>query len=453
MGSRAIALSPDGAQRLRRLLEKRRDRDLPPQPRSGALTQAKGAAGCIAAKGADGCAKAIGLDGPNSVAVSPDGRNVYATSRGEQLDHRLPPQPQDRRADPAARRRRLHRRGCRCPAAPAAGRWSVPTWSSSAPTGRTSTSAPSSATRSPSSPATAISGALTQPGGSAGCIAEATSSGCALGIALGAPEGMAISPDGASVYVASALSNAVAVLARDPATGALTQATRRQRLHRRHRRSPAAPPAFELSGANAVGDQPQRRRLRDLAVQQQRHRLHPLQPDRRRWRRRRARPAAWSGCARSAAPSAAPSARPRGSPSRPTAGTSTSPPSPPAPIAVLDRNRRTGAVAQKPGRAGCLGAALGPRLHAGPGAARRQLDRAQPRRPLSSTRPRSAATPSTSSGGTNERTTTKRRGRADPQAAARLRRQRRGRGAAGPGRRRRAARSPPPKASDATSPG
>ena len=58
----------------------------------------------------------------------------------------------------------------------------------------------------------------------AGCIAEATS-GCATGIALGAPEGLAISRDGSSLYVASAVSNAVAVLARDPSTGALTQAT------------------------------------------------------------------------------------------------------------------------------------------------------------------------------------------------------------------------------------
>ena len=70
----------------------------------------------------------------------------------------------------------------------------------------------------------AKTGALSQPVGAAGCIAAAIA-GCAPGIALGAPEGMAISDDGAGVYVASALSNAVAVLARDPSTGALTQAT------------------------------------------------------------------------------------------------------------------------------------------------------------------------------------------------------------------------------------
>ena len=88
-----------------------------------------------------------------------------------------------------------------------------------------------------------------------GCIANAPTDGCTTGIALDAPEGMAISADGNNVYVAAALSNAVAVLTRDPSTGALTQATdgsgciierRAHRLHDRH----------ELSGANAVAVSP-----------------------------------------------------------------------------------------------------------------------------------------------------------------------------------------------------
>ncbi len=72
------------------------------------------------------------------------------------------------------------------------------------------------------------SGALGQLEGSAGCIAlepkEATSS-CAKGIALGAIEGLAVSPDGTTVYAAAATSNAIAVLGRNPETGALGQAT------------------------------------------------------------------------------------------------------------------------------------------------------------------------------------------------------------------------------------
>ena len=67
-------------------------------------------------------------------------------------------------------------------------------------------------------------GALTQLAGSAGCIAEETA-GCATGIALKSVEGLAISGDGASVYAATALSNAVVTLTRNPTTGALAQAS------------------------------------------------------------------------------------------------------------------------------------------------------------------------------------------------------------------------------------
>src|ERR1700739_107743 len=80
LGSDAVAISPDGrnvyvaASRSDAIAIFRRN------ARTGRLTQSAGAAGCIAANGAAGCAKALALSGPNSVAVSPDGRNVYATS-------------------------------------------------------------------------------------------------------------------------------------------------------------------------------------------------------------------------------------------------------------------------------------------------------------------------------------------------------------------------------------
>jgi DNA-binding beta-propeller fold protein YncE len=68
-------------------------------------------------------------------------------------------------------------------------------------------------------------GALTQLPGSSGCIVVAAVTGCATGLALRNPEGLAVSNDGNTVYVAAPLSGAVDVFARDPATGALTQAT------------------------------------------------------------------------------------------------------------------------------------------------------------------------------------------------------------------------------------
>jgi len=223
MGSRAIALSPDGksvyvaSSRSDAIAIFRRNR------RSGELTQAKGAAGCIAAKGAGRCAVAIGLDGPNSVAVSPDGRNVYATSRASnsisvfQRDQKTGALTQL----PASASCLA---GVPVPVC-AVGRALVgPDVVVVSPKGENVYvgsffgNAVAVFDRDP------LSGALTQPGDSSGCIAEAIS-GCALGVALGAPEGMAISGDGSSVYVAGALSNAVVTLARDQATGTLTQAS------------------------------------------------------------------------------------------------------------------------------------------------------------------------------------------------------------------------------------
>jgi DNA-binding beta-propeller fold protein YncE len=222
MGSRAVAVSPDGrnvyvaSSRSNAIAVFRRN------PKTGALGQPSGAAGCVAAKGASGCGKAIGLNGPNSVAVSADGRNVYATSRGSN-------------ALTAFRRDRstgaLHQlpgaAGCvsGVPLPGCAGGRAlfgpdvvvVSKDGANVYAGSFFGNAVAVFSRDRKS------GALSQPTGSAGCIAAAIS-GCAPGTALGAPEGMAISDNGASVYVASALSNAVVVLSRDPATGALAQA-------------------------------------------------------------------------------------------------------------------------------------------------------------------------------------------------------------------------------------
>jgi 6-phosphogluconolactonase (cycloisomerase 2 family) len=51
--------------------------------------------------------------------------------------------------------------------------------------------------------------------------------GCSLGRALDAPEGLAVSPDGASVYAAAFGSGAVDVFNRNAGSGALIQKARR----------------------------------------------------------------------------------------------------------------------------------------------------------------------------------------------------------------------------------
>jgi DNA-binding beta-propeller fold protein YncE len=253
MGSRAIALSPDGksvyvaASKSDAIAIFRRN------ARTGTLTQSKGPAGCIAAQGAGRCATAIALDGPNSLAVSPDGRNVYATSRASNSISVFL-----RNQSSGALTQLPASAGCVAglpvPVC-AVGRALVgPDVVVISPKGENVYvgsffgNAVAVFDRDPAS------GALTQPGDSSGCIAEAIS-GCALGVALGAPEGMAISGDGASVYVASALSNAVVTLARDQSTGNLAQATEGSGCIANSALT-GCTAGVQLSGANAVAFNP-----------------------------------------------------------------------------------------------------------------------------------------------------------------------------------------------------
>jgi DNA-binding beta-propeller fold protein YncE len=224
LGSRALALSPDG----RNLYVASSGSDaiaiFARSPLTGTLSQAKGEDGCIAVQGVGGCAKALGLDGPNSVAVSPDGRNVYATSFNSEAVTVF-----HRNRTTGALRQRADGSGC-------IARVPLPGCVSGRGLG-----GPDVITVSPdnksvyvgSFPGNAIAvfnrdastGALTQPAGSVGCIAASAGNGCATGLALEGLEGMAISPDSRSVYVGAATSEGLAVLTRDASTGGLTQAT------------------------------------------------------------------------------------------------------------------------------------------------------------------------------------------------------------------------------------
>ena len=130
---------------------------------TGALTQLAGTAGCVSETGSGGdCADGKALDNASDVAVSDDGENVYVASV---LSEAVAVFARDEQT-----------------------------------------------------------GALTQLAGTAGCVSETGSGGdCADGKALDGGGHVAISRDGESVYVASVVSDAVAVFARDKNTGALTQ--------------------------------------------------------------------------------------------------------------------------------------------------------------------------------------------------------------------------------------
>lgn len=255
MGSRAIAVSPDGKNVYVASSGSDAIAVFRRNAKTGALIQPKGTAGCVAAKGAGGCGKAIGLDGPNSVAVSANGRMVYATSRNSNSITSF------RRNSQSGALRQLAPKAAGCISAlPIPG---------CAP-GRALLGA-DVVTISPDARnvyvgaffgnAVAVfsvaekSGVLTQPAGAAGCIAEAAKEGCAAGIALGAVEGLAVSRTGSNVYAAAALSNALAVLSRNPETGALTQATAGSGCIADPVLS-GCTAGIEMSGANAVATSP-----------------------------------------------------------------------------------------------------------------------------------------------------------------------------------------------------
>ena len=83
----------------------------------------------------------------------------------------------------------------------------------------------------------AATGGLTQKAGAAGCIAERSHGACGQGRQLGEPEGIAISPDGKSVYVSSYSTPHLSTFDRDPESGELRQ-------------QPGSAGCFALSGSH-----------------------------------------------------------------------------------------------------------------------------------------------------------------------------------------------------------
>jgi DNA-binding beta-propeller fold protein YncE len=128
-------------------------------PRTGALRQLRGRAGCVRQRGGGNCRRARALVNPGEIVVSPDGRNVYVASSGS-------------RAIAVFRRSRR-------------------------------------------------TGALRQLSGRAGCVRDRPRAGCRDGRALAAPSTLALGADGHFLYAASA--DGIAVLRRNAGTGALSQ--------------------------------------------------------------------------------------------------------------------------------------------------------------------------------------------------------------------------------------
>jgi DNA-binding beta-propeller fold protein YncE len=230
VGSRAIAVSPDGRNVYVAAAASDSIAVFDRDPITGALTQPRGKAGCVAsvvgeAKGSNGCGLAVGLIGPDSVAVSPDGRDVYATSRGGSS---ITSFIRNRKSG-ALRQLPPSASGCisglPIPTCTTGRALKWPDVVVVSPDGKNVYVGDFSGSAVISFSRTGKAGALTQLAGTAGCIAEEAGEGCAQGRQMNHIEGMAIDNNGTAVYAASPFSSAIDVLHRERSTGALSQAT------------------------------------------------------------------------------------------------------------------------------------------------------------------------------------------------------------------------------------
>jgi xylan 1,4-beta-xylosidase len=187
-------------------------------PASGRLRQLAGAQGCVRdrrggasqggpAPGEDGCLPVDGLRYPRTIAVSPDGRFLYAAAFG---------------ADAIVVYARDPRTGALTPAAAAPALDGVTDLVLSADgrfvyaTGYHDGGVAAYA-RDP------VTGGLTALAGPGGCVTTASRDGCAPARGLRGAFNLALSPDGRSLYVVARHSGALAVLDVDPSTGTIGQ--------------------------------------------------------------------------------------------------------------------------------------------------------------------------------------------------------------------------------------
>ena len=189
--------------------------------RTGVLTQLPGSSGCVSQRPGGGCVVGRALNEPTSVAVSPDGAHVYVTGR------RFPSGLAvfERAADGSVTQ-------------PAGAAGCVTHLGASECGAARALASPEEVTVSPDSRFVLVAAmrssavsvlsqgqeGLSQAEGPAGCIANGGGTeGCAAGRGLAGPVDLAVTRDGRNVYTASSIGDAVAILQRDRTTGALSQ--------------------------------------------------------------------------------------------------------------------------------------------------------------------------------------------------------------------------------------
>ena len=103
-------------------------------------------------------------------------------------------------------------------------------------------------------------GQLTQLTGTSACVINVLAVGCSLGRKLSGPEGLAVSPDGASLYATAFVSGALDVFNRNADSGAVTQKSRPPGCLVGSI-TPGCLPGRELRGASSVAVSPDGRNV------------------------------------------------------------------------------------------------------------------------------------------------------------------------------------------------
>jgi DNA-binding beta-propeller fold protein YncE len=215
---------------------------------AGSLIQKAGTPGCVSETGSAGaCADGTALDGATDVVVSPDGNNVYAVSRVSGALSIFDRDGAGVLTQKAGTAGCVSESGAPCASGIGfAGAFAV----AISPDGKTvyvtSASAVAILDRDTST------GAVTQKAGAAGCISDTGGGGCTDGTALDVVTSVAVSADGASVYVASQTSGAVAIFDRSTSTGVITQKVGTAGCVSETGSSGACVDGKALAGANSV---------------------------------------------------------------------------------------------------------------------------------------------------------------------------------------------------------
>jgi DNA-binding beta-propeller fold protein YncE len=189
--------------------------------RTGALRQLRGSAGCVSDSSRSGCRDGRALARPSGLALSPSGRFLYAASeRGGIAVFRRSTRTgrlvQLARADGCVTAKGLE--GC------SRGRAIPDVRDVAVDRGGRNLYATSLTANAVAVFDRLRGGVPRQLPGTAGCISEGGTAGCTPARTLLGAVGLAESPSGLdNLYAAASFKAAVAILARDPANGALTQ--------------------------------------------------------------------------------------------------------------------------------------------------------------------------------------------------------------------------------------